>query len=679
MRDEFPDTGSPAHRSSRDAHRRITDRSLLAVALILFALNLWRYGAYLLDDTFISFRYAENLVAGNGLVFNPGERVEGYTNFLFVLIAALCLWLGVDPVAATKAVGLACTVALLSTLARLARPRGTLAMALLLPLPGFAYWAAASFETMIFASIAFAAVAVSRVEYQRRTFRGAVFAFVLLALTRPEGVLLFALATTIFFAATAWRRSPAWRLALGNAAVFALGYGAYFAWRYAYYGDLVPNTFRAKVTGGWGQLLTGAQYLGTWARTYPLLAAALIAPLAGLSPRLRAAMRVDAWQLALYAVAASYALYVTFVGGDFMPFHRFFVPLLPWCCLMLTWTLAALPRGWPARIVPAMFALHVVCGYLTEEPYRAFVAHRTAVVGQRVGERLARHLDRADVIAVNTAGALPYFSRQPAIDMLGLTDATIAQRPVFIVSPGWAGHRRGWGAYVLDRRPRVIFFYNASGSREPFYLSDHELADNPYFRFFYQLKTFTVPAPDDGGVPVGRFLGFPFGFDASGRAPWRDLGLESRFEARPLAHTVLYDGATVAHYFELDSRDATLWTARQAGNVDGFLGTVAQAWARIAPPPSDPSARAPVEALCAAAYEKIQAGDVAAAKTILTTAARQNGSARSPLVYQYIANVAVLDGDLFTAVAAQKEALRIAPDNDLYRRNLLNLLQKPYE
>src|SRR5690242_17979411 len=40
-------------------------------------------------DAFISMRYARNLALGHGPVFNPGERVEGYTNFLWTLI----LWI----------------------------------------------------------------------------------------------------------------------------------------------------------------------------------------------------------------------------------------------------------------------------------------------------------------------------------------------------------------------------------------------------------------------------------------------------------------------------------------------------------------------------------------------------------------------------------------------------------
>jgi hypothetical protein len=41
------------------------------------------------DDAYISFRYAQNLVEGHGLVYNPGERVQGYSNLLYTLLSAL--------------------------------------------------------------------------------------------------------------------------------------------------------------------------------------------------------------------------------------------------------------------------------------------------------------------------------------------------------------------------------------------------------------------------------------------------------------------------------------------------------------------------------------------------------------------------------------------------------------
>ena len=116
---------------------------LLAAAGVVFVANLLRYRGYLLDDTFISLRYARNLVDGYGLVFNPNERVEGYTNFLFVLVAALCLKVGVEPIAALKWLGgglSLCALWLTARLERLGRPRHaeplavSIAVLLLLPL-----------------------------------------------------------------------------------------------------------------------------------------------------------------------------------------------------------------------------------------------------------------------------------------------------------------------------------------------------------------------------------------------------------------------------------------------------------------------------------------------------------------------------------------------------------------
>ncbi|MCX7840525.1 MAG: hypothetical protein N2559_13895, partial [Anaerolineae bacterium] len=43
-------------------------------------------GTDAVDDAYISFRYAQNALRGHGLVFNPGERVEGFTNFLWTAL-----------------------------------------------------------------------------------------------------------------------------------------------------------------------------------------------------------------------------------------------------------------------------------------------------------------------------------------------------------------------------------------------------------------------------------------------------------------------------------------------------------------------------------------------------------------------------------------------------------------
>lgn len=52
--------------------------------------KLYHYNA--IDDAYISFQYARQFFSGNGLVFNVGERVEGYTNFLWIVLIAPFLW-----------------------------------------------------------------------------------------------------------------------------------------------------------------------------------------------------------------------------------------------------------------------------------------------------------------------------------------------------------------------------------------------------------------------------------------------------------------------------------------------------------------------------------------------------------------------------------------------------------
>ena len=88
--------------------RRPTNLSviLLLAAAVLFCAHAWTYREWTEDDAFISFRYAKNLADGQGLVFNPGERVEAYSNFSWVLLQSAALKAGLDPETASKALGL---------------------------------------------------------------------------------------------------------------------------------------------------------------------------------------------------------------------------------------------------------------------------------------------------------------------------------------------------------------------------------------------------------------------------------------------------------------------------------------------------------------------------------------------------------------------------------------------
>ena len=89
------------------------------------------------DDGFIGFRYVQNALAGHGFVYNPGERVEGYTNFLWVALLAAGARLGASPESLAIPLSMVFTAGLWAAVARLAidtSPTRSRSVAVVLPL-----------------------------------------------------------------------------------------------------------------------------------------------------------------------------------------------------------------------------------------------------------------------------------------------------------------------------------------------------------------------------------------------------------------------------------------------------------------------------------------------------------------------------------------------------------------
>ncbi|MCA9494086.1 MAG: hypothetical protein KC621_29360, partial [Myxococcales bacterium] len=243
---------------------------LIAIAAAFPALVwlVWSAAAhrFVCDDAYISFRYARNLLEGHGLVFNPGEWVEGYTNFAWVLEVAALWAAGIDPASGSSvlsAAWTAVTVAATGALAwRLSRPHTSVALFAALVLVAtersMAVWATSGLETRQFTGlVALALLAV--------TFEGTAaaalssLALALAALTRPEALLLFALIAGLR-GLDALRTERRWAEIAALALPFGVLVGAHLLWRHHAYGMWVPNTYVAKATAPWFEL--GWPYLG---------------------------------------------------------------------------------------------------------------------------------------------------------------------------------------------------------------------------------------------------------------------------------------------------------------------------------------------------------------------------------------------------------------------------------
>lgn len=421
------------------------------------------------DDAFIAFRYARNLVRGDGLVWNPGERVEGYSDFLWVILLAALHELGADLLVAGRMQSLASGVATVVLTALLARrvlpgePQLALAAAALVALnPCVAAWGAAGLETPLASALALAMVLpLVASTPTRRSFLVASGFGLALAATRPEGVALFAaVALAAALAPARDLRERVTRLAPGLG-LFALGAAAYVAWRWSYFGDLLPNTYYAKSGFGASRATLGLHYLAAFCASPYVWATAPFALLGA----------VELWRrrepapLALFACALAV---VVALGGDGLPMYRFLVPVIPLAAVLAAVGAASAASRLPRAELREALSIAALAPALVLSFTPARDLYYDAMVAQRdfelprwraAGEALARVLPREALVAAVPIGALGYYSDVRVLDMVGLTDRAIAHAPVE-TGAGWAGHEKHDGRYVLARRPDAILLGN---------------------------------------------------------------------------------------------------------------------------------------------------------------------------------------------------------------------------
>ena len=363
MAPRFDMSNSPDHPPRLPGEERLRRFGYLAALstpwLALLGFLAWSSRRFLLDDAFISFRYARNLLEGNGLVWNPGERVEGYSNFLWVLeLAAIWAATGVPPEDAVWWLSAAFTIATLGAMAwwvwRLPGlpNRGLvwwMALGLLCTNATFAKWTSGGgLETRQFTFfVVLAVVALTAHRGSRRGLLAASLSLALASLTRPEGPLVAACCFAWWAAQEVasgseernggirgWTlgllRRIDWRGAMALALPFLLIVGAHFLWRYSYYDEWLPNTYYAKYVRPWWDI--GLQYLAAAGLETGLY---LLLPLGAGAAWARWRERRDlAYALPLLIIAL-HATYLARIGGDHFG----------WRPLDFYWPLLALPAA----------------------------------------------------------------------------------------------------------------------------------------------------------------------------------------------------------------------------------------------------------------------------------------------------------------------------------------------
>ncbi len=439
----------------------------------------------LADDAMISMRHAYFLAHGQGLVWNPGQHVEGFTNLGWTLVMAAAHLLPL-PLRLTSLVlqliNLALHLLLTTYVYRFMCPRAgewpALGAALLVGLnaPLLAY-GVLGFET----SLQTLLVTVALLRFvpaftDKQAGNAAVppglrwvplwcaFAF----LVRPDSITLFLTGSiaALWVSAGDWREQ---RAILGTIAAGLLLMAGVLAFQKGYYGYWFPNTYYLKASGDTRQLARGIKYVVKFA-VQEFQFAFLLAPLAYLFSGLRAKTTRRAFVPASLILGA-WVCYLVWVGGDVFSLSRFWTPIIP---MLAVCTVLGLCR-WQAElshsrtqprtnaawqkagvgVVAALLGLQLLTG-----PLRIHTAVKDnkggAVEGVLYAAALGRsHLAPGTTIGVFLAGTTPYFMPHVMFhDFLGKCDTHISHSPAHWGPPG---HNKWDFAYSLNVvQPRYL-------------------------------------------------------------------------------------------------------------------------------------------------------------------------------------------------------------------------------
>jgi len=470
---------------------------VVAVALAVFLVAALVIVQFVPDDSYISFRYAENLSSGNGLTYNGRDApVEGYSNFLWILVLSVVDATGLPLPTAAPVVGILIGMLCILLASQLYARAGLSSGSMLLPLLMLAtsgplvVYAVSGLETTLFAFLLLGLVwAVGRIRSKDSTANHIVLALVgvLVALCRPEGVLAFPVIAIVLFFMHSAKRRP---LVVGII-MFMVMYAVYTLWRVTYFGDLLPTPFLSKAAGGGGALLDGWRrnlraFFVIQGQGFPPVGYYVFGLLAlgWLGWRRRPFKIRTGGETVAIVLASVYALvYFNFV--DWMPGMRYHAPLIPLMLLPAARVQQALLANGSnepsrSRMQPAlMIALVMLVSLSVLMPLR--LAARSLEQGSQqclipLAEWLKEYGPANPTLAVSDVGAIPYYTGFYTIDINpeSLTDRHIA-------------HEGFSETYFYSKKADVLVFVSQGVHMPRFYPEHFALAENDKFDTFYRL------------------------------------------------------------------------------------------------------------------------------------------------------------------------------------------------
>ncbi|KOR33540.1 hypothetical protein TI05_00490 [Achromatium sp. WMS3] len=429
------------------------------VIVVLLLLILGVFNIFIQDDAFISFRYAENFVQGKGLVWNVGdiEPVEGYTNFLWVLLISLGLYFDADPVLWSMILGFIFGTGTLFFTYQVAFKITNLHYVAILSIfllgtnYTFSSYLTGGLETQLQAFLVITSVYITFCILDQNSNKKLLtwlsypllsILFSLTVMTRLDSVLICSI---LFLAVSysAFNNSKGVESILYKMILLIvpglLIVGSWLLFKYLYYGDIFPNTYYVKAIGNIS-IITGLLYTSEFFVNYGIFPFFILGTfyLSKIQKKFISPLAL----LIFIAIILIWSLYIIKINGDFMEF-RFFVPIMSLLYILISIIIFFIP-GWKVRNTLLIFLLFLsfyhsmtFTGIYGIESIRGLNAHivderqNWAKVGQILGDMFFES-DPPVTISTTAAGAIPYYSKLRTIDMLGLNDKWIAKNGLII-------------------------------------------------------------------------------------------------------------------------------------------------------------------------------------------------------------------------------------------------------
>jgi arabinofuranosyltransferase len=430
---------------------------ILLIAFLGFSLYFF---TWFVDDLYIYFRYVNNFVNGKGIVYNAGEYVEGFSSFIWFLILSIFGFMKLPLEASSKIASLIFAILSLFVIYRISKElipgKWSLFPVMLTAfnLP-FILWSVSGFEISFYSlMLLICFYKITKIKNNKYDVLSLILLLSVVSFTRPEGFLFsFVFLIAIFFFTKDFK--GVFYYALSGYLFLLIGF---LLFRFLYFGELVPNTYFAKLgygIFGYNEIRIyrfGIVYILKFFFYNPHYAILLIF----LIYRFKYWIKEKNVRLLLSLILIQFA-FVTYTGGEWMEQFRFIVCVVPFISLLSVLVLKDLYERKLSDNMDYRILYFIGILFLFVNIYFSDFdsINRERILWNKVKDisaDLKNIIPPNSLVANGSAGVIPFYLNDVNfIDVIGLTDKYIAKYGkrddiwfekystdyVFNKNPGW--------------------------------------------------------------------------------------------------------------------------------------------------------------------------------------------------------------------------------------------------